>query len=208
MTLSLDEFLHRFLLHLLPKGFVRIRHFGFLANQRRHSPATVSSIYRRGLPQLSPAISCERGIRVRMTKHRTAAVRAGGLSNRTQAECWCRWYVGYSARVDQWPGARTAESTPDWSPAPSSLAMFTTLNPQNTGDPANNVVADRIPIPCSPDENLFTLLRASEMGVLSKRHSHSPVGTRTGLAARAEERIGRKRISTIAGRASASLGTA
>jgi len=35
MTLSLDEFLHRFLLHLLPKGFVRIRHFGFLANRRR-----------------------------------------------------------------------------------------------------------------------------------------------------------------------------
>ena len=27
MTLSRDEFLRRFLLHLLPKGFVRIRHF-------------------------------------------------------------------------------------------------------------------------------------------------------------------------------------
>lgn len=35
MTLSLDEFLHRFLLHVLPKGFVRIRNFGFLANRRR-----------------------------------------------------------------------------------------------------------------------------------------------------------------------------
>ena len=35
MTLSLDEFLRRFLFHLLPKGFVRIRHFGFLANRRR-----------------------------------------------------------------------------------------------------------------------------------------------------------------------------
>jgi hypothetical protein len=35
MTLSLDEFLSRFLLHLLPKGFVRIRHFGFLACRRR-----------------------------------------------------------------------------------------------------------------------------------------------------------------------------
>jgi hypothetical protein len=35
MTLSLDEFLRRFLLHLLPKGFVRIRHFGFLANRSR-----------------------------------------------------------------------------------------------------------------------------------------------------------------------------
>ena len=35
MTVSLDKFLRRFLLHLLPKGFVRIRHFGFLANRRR-----------------------------------------------------------------------------------------------------------------------------------------------------------------------------
>jgi len=35
MTLSLDEFLRRFLLHILPQGFVRIRNFGFLANRRR-----------------------------------------------------------------------------------------------------------------------------------------------------------------------------
>jgi hypothetical protein len=35
LTLSLDEFLRRFLLHLLPQGFVRIRNFGFLASRRR-----------------------------------------------------------------------------------------------------------------------------------------------------------------------------
>jgi len=35
LTVSLDEFLRRFLLHVLPKRFVRIRHFGFLANRRR-----------------------------------------------------------------------------------------------------------------------------------------------------------------------------
>ena len=35
MTLSVDEFLRRFLLHVLPPGFVRIRHFGFLAPRRR-----------------------------------------------------------------------------------------------------------------------------------------------------------------------------
>jgi len=33
MTLDVDEFLRRFLLHLLPPGFVRIRNFGFLANR-------------------------------------------------------------------------------------------------------------------------------------------------------------------------------
>ena len=35
MTLSAEEFLRRFLLHTLPRGFVRIRSFGFLANRRR-----------------------------------------------------------------------------------------------------------------------------------------------------------------------------
>jgi hypothetical protein len=35
LTLAVDEFLRRFLLHLLPRGFVRIRNFGFLANRRR-----------------------------------------------------------------------------------------------------------------------------------------------------------------------------
>ena len=35
LTLSADEFLRRFLVHLLPEGFVRIRNFGFLANRKR-----------------------------------------------------------------------------------------------------------------------------------------------------------------------------
>jgi predicted Zn-ribbon and HTH transcriptional regulator len=35
MTLSVEEFLRRFLLHVLPAGFVRIRHFGFLASRHR-----------------------------------------------------------------------------------------------------------------------------------------------------------------------------
>jgi hypothetical protein len=35
MTLSAEELLRRFLLHVLPKGFMRVRHFGFLANRCR-----------------------------------------------------------------------------------------------------------------------------------------------------------------------------
>jgi hypothetical protein len=35
MTLSASEFLRRFLWHVLPRGFVRIRSFGFLTNHRR-----------------------------------------------------------------------------------------------------------------------------------------------------------------------------
>src|SRR5215469_7023826 len=64
MTLSLDEFLTRFLLHLLPKGFVRIRHFGFLANRRR---ATLLPLCRQALavvqPQTQPQPSTAEEIR-------------------------------------------------------------------------------------------------------------------------------------------------
>lgn len=35
MTLSIDEFIHRFLLHILPKQFHRIRHIGLFANACR-----------------------------------------------------------------------------------------------------------------------------------------------------------------------------
>jgi hypothetical protein len=41
MTLAADEFLRRFLLHVLPGGFVRIRHFGFLANRGRRAKLAV-----------------------------------------------------------------------------------------------------------------------------------------------------------------------
>ena len=36
MTLGLDEFLRRFCLHFLPERFVKIRHYGLLANRGRH----------------------------------------------------------------------------------------------------------------------------------------------------------------------------
>jgi predicted Zn-ribbon and HTH transcriptional regulator len=35
MTLNADEFIRRFLLHVLPKGFMKIRYFGFLANIKK-----------------------------------------------------------------------------------------------------------------------------------------------------------------------------
>jgi len=36
MTLSADEFIRRFLLHVMPNGFHRIRYYGFLGNRYRH----------------------------------------------------------------------------------------------------------------------------------------------------------------------------
>ena len=40
LTITAVEFIRRFLLHSLPKGFVRIRHYGFLANRNRSANLT------------------------------------------------------------------------------------------------------------------------------------------------------------------------
>jgi Putative transposase/Transposase zinc-binding domain len=51
MTLDALEFMRRFLLHVLPRGFVKIRHFGFLANrERRHTLPLCSAL----LPSSQP----------------------------------------------------------------------------------------------------------------------------------------------------------
>jgi hypothetical protein len=41
MTVTSEEFLRRFLLHTLPRGFMRIRSFGFLANRQRGALLTL-----------------------------------------------------------------------------------------------------------------------------------------------------------------------
>jgi len=47
MTLDTVEFTRRFLLHVLPKGFMRIRHYGFLSNAlRKKSMAHCSQIFK------------------------------------------------------------------------------------------------------------------------------------------------------------------
>jgi len=59
MTVPLDDFLRRFLLHLLPKGFVRIRNFGFLANRKRATtlPLCFQTLKAAPEPQLQRDIS-------------------------------------------------------------------------------------------------------------------------------------------------------
>jgi len=54
MTVSADEFIRRFLVHVLPKGFVRIRHFGFMANyQRSQSLELCRKLL--GMPPIAPS---------------------------------------------------------------------------------------------------------------------------------------------------------
>ena len=51
MTVTAEEFLRRFLLHTLPRGFVRIRFCGFLANRRRRELLPSADSY--WMPHLS-----------------------------------------------------------------------------------------------------------------------------------------------------------
>ncbi len=53
MTVTAEEFLRRFLLHSLPRGFVRIRFCGFLANRRRGKLLPVCQRLLEALPQNS-----------------------------------------------------------------------------------------------------------------------------------------------------------
>jgi hypothetical protein len=59
LSLSLDEFLRRFLLHVLPKGFVRIRNFGFLANRRRATLLPLCFHQLGSAPQTEPEPSTD-----------------------------------------------------------------------------------------------------------------------------------------------------
>jgi len=62
MTVSAHEFLRRFLLHVLPGGLVRIRHFGLFANRRRGAElercrALLGMVARVDLPE-PPGLRC------------------------------------------------------------------------------------------------------------------------------------------------------
>jgi Putative transposase len=41
LTLTAEEFLRRFVQHVLPKGFVKVRHYGLLANRAREERLTL-----------------------------------------------------------------------------------------------------------------------------------------------------------------------
>jgi hypothetical protein len=55
MTLCADEFLRRFLLHTLPRGFVRIRFFGFMANRRRATLLPICKTLLGARPEAVPS---------------------------------------------------------------------------------------------------------------------------------------------------------
>jgi hypothetical protein len=68
MTLAATEFLRRFFLHVLPKGFVRIRHFGFLANRLRASRVAL------GRQLLASSGSTEQGVRTHHVRSESSSL--------------------------------------------------------------------------------------------------------------------------------------
>jgi hypothetical protein len=56
MALSADEFLRRFLLHIVPRGFVRIRYFGLLANHRRRATLDQCRVVLAAPTPVAPAV--------------------------------------------------------------------------------------------------------------------------------------------------------
>ena len=57
MTLGADEFIRRFLLHVLPDGFHRIRHYGYLAKGRDSLEASLKSTCLAQALRLPPALT-------------------------------------------------------------------------------------------------------------------------------------------------------
>lgn len=58
MTLAADEFIRRFLIHVLPPGFQRIRHFGFLANRfRKEKLALCRKLLAAPVTELLPGVA-------------------------------------------------------------------------------------------------------------------------------------------------------
>jgi hypothetical protein len=67
MELAVDEFLRRFLLHIVPDGFVRIRYFGLLANRRRRAAlAQCRALLAQPAPAAQPP-ECVRDLLLRVT---------------------------------------------------------------------------------------------------------------------------------------------
>jgi len=102
MTVSAEEFLRRFLLHTLPRGFVRIRFFGFWPD--RGAPRCCNSPGNCCRPNLNPASRRRSGagfLPVSGLRHpdglRRTALRGATPPRRRPPECAQRFLVADSA---------------------------------------------------------------------------------------------------------------
>jgi hypothetical protein len=79
MTLSADEFIRRFLLHVLPKGFHRIRHYGLLASAGcKANIARAKDLMAVTMPEVDPPAAHDTADPDATTDHRPPCPRCGG----------------------------------------------------------------------------------------------------------------------------------
>ena len=80
MTLSADEFIRRFLLHVLPKGFHRIRHYGLLASAGcKANIARANELMAVPMPAVNPPPAADDTVDPdAMTDHRPPCPCCGG----------------------------------------------------------------------------------------------------------------------------------
>ena len=79
MTLSADEFIRRFLLHVLPKGFHRIRHYGLLASAGcKANIARAKELIGAPMPQVEPPTAHDTADPAATTDHRPPCPCCGG----------------------------------------------------------------------------------------------------------------------------------
>jgi hypothetical protein len=79
MTLSANEFIRRFLLHVLPKGFHRIRHYGLLASAScKANIARAKDLMAAAMPEFDPPAARDTPDPDATTDHRPPCPRCGG----------------------------------------------------------------------------------------------------------------------------------
>jgi hypothetical protein len=102
MTLSADEFIRRFLLHVLPKGFHRIRHYGLLASAScKANIARAKDLMAATMPEVDPPAAHDTADPDATTDNRPPCPRCGGRM--IIVEVFAR---GAAPRGPPYPGAR------------------------------------------------------------------------------------------------------
>jgi len=93
MTLGASEFLRRFVQHVLPRGFVRIRHFGFLANAHRTELLVIARELIGESPESRPSTASVPGeVRVWRCPLCGAAMRMGPNLTAFQLRSRCSYF--------------------------------------------------------------------------------------------------------------------
>src|SRR6202034_3348997 len=86
MTLKADEFIRRFLIHVLPSGFQRIRYYGFLCNRRRQDKLARCR-QMLGMASVAPAAASGTSDDYRDVYEASAAIRCADALHAMMGDC-------------------------------------------------------------------------------------------------------------------------